>query len=213
MSSEGEPLAVAVAGLNAGLVARLEALLSTQRVVARAVPLADIAEGHASHSAVILVGVGTTSVEDDPRLVRLLRSDAGVPVVLFSELDNDTALLAALGRGAAGYLLAGISAEELVPALQRASAGQTVVDLAMGGRIAGHVAHGRWREQRDLDDWGLRPRERDVLEGLLEGQSNREIARELSLGEETVKTYLRNLYRKLGARDRSQAMAITSRRR
>jgi DNA-binding CsgD family transcriptional regulator len=60
-----------------------------------------------------------------------------------------------------------------------------------------------------LDGWALRPRERQVLESLLDGRTNREIAQELNLGEETVKTHLRSLYRKLGARDRAHAIAIT----
>jgi DNA-binding NarL/FixJ family response regulator len=52
-----------------------------------------------------------------------------------------------------------------------------------------------------------------VLELLIEGRSNRDIAGKLMLGEETVKTHLRNLYRKLGARDRFEAVAIALERR
>ncbi len=209
MALDPEPLAVLVIGLRPDLAAGAEALLAAhpRRVAVHAASLHDATNSGGGDAAVILVGVGTAAVDDEPLLVGLLRSDPVAPVVLLSELDDDTALLAALDRGAAGYLLAEVTGEELVAALERAAAGQTVADIAMGGRIASQLAHGTWRRQ-PIDGWDLRPRERQVLESLLAGRTNREIARELNLGEETVKTYLRTLYRKLGVRDRSQAIAI-----
>ena len=214
MSLGSEPLPVMVTGLEADLVARVEALLSPhhQRVAVRTVSLDDAGGSGRRDAAVMVAAVGTTPIDEEPRLLRLLFHPA-IPIVLFAALDDDSAVLAALRRRVAGYLLADISGEELVAALTRAAAGRIVVDVAIGGRIASHLAHRTSHDQLGLDAWDLRPRERQVLELLLYGRTNREIAREINLGEETVKTYLRSVYRKLGARDRSQAIAITLRRR
>jgi DNA-binding NarL/FixJ family response regulator len=214
MSLGPEPLPVMVTGLEADLIARVEALLAPhhQRVAVRTISLDDAGGSGPGEAAVIVAAVGTTPIDDEPRLLRMLRYLA-IPIVLFTALDDDSAVLEALRRRAAGYLLADISGEELVAALTRAAAGRIVVDVAIGGRIAGRLAHRTPHDQLRLDDWDLRPRERQVLELLLYGRTNREIAQEINLGEETVKTYLRSVYRKLGARDRSQAIAITLRRR
>ncbi len=216
MSPNPDPLPVLVAGLHPQLVAALQVKLlpHPHRVEIRAV----CSLHHAVHSgahcgAVVVVGTGAARIDEEPDLVGLLRSSSPVPVVILSEVDDDASLLAALDRGAAGYLLSEITGEELVAALHRVSDGEIVVDGAMGGRIISRLAKGTWPVRSPLDRTGLRPRESQVLESLLEGRTNREIARNLNLGEETVKTHLRSIYRKLGARDRSQAISIMLRRR
>jgi DNA-binding NarL/FixJ family response regulator len=210
-SDPAEPLQVLVTALNPRLAACLQARLAShhQRVVARLVPLTDFATTPPAPTRVILFGTGTTPISRDPTLARLLRSESTVPVVVVSDNDDEAAMLGALAHGAAGYLLTGAAGDLLVDALEQAAHGRTVIDMGMGGRIASRIAAQTRPPPPDLGRWDLRWRERQVLEGLLEGLTNREIARELNIGEETVKTYLRAVYRKLGARDRTHAVAIT----
>lgn len=214
MSPCSEALAVLLVEVEAGLAARVEALLSPchQRIAVRTISLAGAARSGPGDAAVVVAVAGTTPLDEDPGPLSLLDFHPNVPVVVVAALDDDDAALTALRRHAAGYLLADITAEELLAALTKVASGQTVLDLTIGGRIASRLAQGPRPEQPRLDDWDLRPREREVLEALLEGQTNREIAAQLHLGEETVKTYLRGVYRALGARDRAQAIAIALRR-
>jgi hypothetical protein len=89
------------------------------------------------------------------------------PVVIFTEEHDETGVLEALAAGAAGYLLAHISSEERVAALRRAADSETVIDLGMGARSPpgspAPAPHGP-------PTWYLRPRERQVLEPLRDGE-------------------------------------------
>ncbi len=192
--------------LSAGsraLLASYENLLSL-----RTVTLDDALRGHANDVAVVILAVGTGTVDDTPRLPQLLQPPPCPPVLVFSDVDDLNMAIATLRKGAAGYILSYATSEELFAAVQRAAAGQVIMDPHIGGRIAGHLAGGTWWPGTRLDAWDLEPRERQVLELLSGGRNNREIASALNLGEATIKTYLRSLYRKLGVRDRSQAIAL-----
>ena len=207
-SNPGPPVVVLVVETTQHLAAHLQALLA-QHPDAITVRTNSPTHGDLAGevvAAVILVATDTPSRQPT-------RTSPGTPVVLFSDVQDETVILGALSGAAAGYLHADISSQELLAAIRRAAKGETIVDFGTGGRIAVRLAHTRAGQTALLDSWGLRPRERQVLESLLDGRTNREIAGNLNLGEETVKTHLRSLYRKLGARDRAQAIAITLRNR
>lgn len=203
MNTRRSPLAIWVVADQVGLAEQfVEALAGEHdRVAARVARMG----GDLREAAVVVMALGDGPV-NQPSLDWLLTTRQASVVVLATVDDEETAV-AALRQGAAGYLLSDLPASEVVAALERVAAGQTAVDPVIAGRIISRLAQGTWRERSSLEGWGLRPRERQVLESLIEGRSNREIARQLDLGEETVKTYLRSGYRKLGARDRSQAIA------
>ena len=190
------------------LAAQLQALLALHRddITVRTISPTHGDPTGSPGAAVALVATHAPSRE--PTL-----NFSSTPVVIFSDIEDETAILRALSDGAAGYLHTDTSSEELLAAVRRAANGEAVVDLGTGGRIAARLAHIRAGQAALLDGWDLRPRERQVLESLLDGRTNREIAGNLHLGEETVKTHLRSLYRKLGARDRAQAIAIVLRNR
>jgi len=132
-------------------------------------------------------------------------------VVIFTDDADEQRLSEAVRRGASGYLLMSLSGAQLADHLVRARSGEVVVDPTLATRIAIRAAH-EWNGQvwpgRQL---GLSHRESQVLGLLAEGLSNRLIAAELVLGEETVKTHLRNIYRKLEVKDRAEAVAVAIR--
>ncbi|MFC4945112.1 response regulator [Pseudonocardia sp. GCM10023141] len=132
-------------------------------------------------------------------------------VVLLSVYDNERYLFQALRAGASGYLLKKIKADELVHQLELALTGVIVIDAGLASRAVDTAA----RLQRD-EFWpgarhGLTRRESEVLSLVVRGLSNRGIAEWLVVSEQTIKTHLRTIYRKLGSKDRSNAIATALR--
>ena len=122
-------------------------------------------------------------------------------VVIFSWNLHDDVVRRAIDRGAAGYLSKGMSAGEIVAAIQAVHEGETV---APGGAV--DVV-----DQPDAGDWpgretGLSARESEVLALITQGLSNQEIAERTYLSINSVKTYIRTAYRKIGVARRSQAV-------
>lgn len=113
--------------------------------------------------------------------------------------------------GAQGYLTKHISGDELVGHLQRVMAGDVVVSPALVGKVAvsaSRMARGEFWPGAGL---GLSQRESEVLFLLVQGASNRTIARRLTLGEETVKTHVSSILRKLNVAHRTEAVAVALR--
>lgn len=162
--------------------------------------------------AVVLLAASRVGADASPAIRRVL-SSGPAPVLLLTDDKKEASLLAALRYGAAGYLHSDADGSLLEAALEAVAGGQTFVDPHMAGRILSAMARDTWPDTAAFEVWNLRPREQAILQCLVAGRSNREIARELSLGEQTIKTHLRNLYRKLGARSRSEAVAIALGRR
>jgi DNA-binding NarL/FixJ family response regulator len=132
-------------------------------------------------------------------------------VVLLSVYDDEQYLYQALRAGAAGYLLKRIGGEELVRSLEQVREGETVVDSTMAGRIASSAARMESGEYWPGARLGLSQRESEVLGLMVAGLSNRAVASKLVIGEETVKSHARAIYRKLGVSDRASAVAAALR--
>ncbi|MEV6213587.1 response regulator transcription factor [Nocardia sp. NPDC051833] len=132
-------------------------------------------------------------------------------VVVLTVYDDEHYLYQALRAGAAGYVLKRVDGRELVAHLRRAADGETVIDPALAGRVALAAARldaGQFWSGAHL---GLTQRESEVLGLLVSGHSNRAVAGKLVVSEDTVKTHIRGLYRKLGVSDRSGAIAVALR--
>jgi DNA-binding NarL/FixJ family response regulator len=132
-------------------------------------------------------------------------------VVLLSAYDDEQYLFQALRAGAAGYLLKWIDGEGLVRQLELAAAGETVVDPTMAGRAVASAARLQAGEFWPGARLGLTQRESEVLGLLVAGLSNKAIAGRLVLGDETVKSHVRAIFRKLEVNDRANAVAVALR--
>lgn len=139
------------------------------------------------------------------------RAHPEVSVVLLTVYDDEHYLFQALRVGASGYILKRVDAGELVTHLRRARDGETVVDPALAGRVALSAARIHSGDFWPGAHLGLTQRESDVLELLVSGHANKAIAGELVISEDTVKTHLRGLYRKLGVADRASAVSAALR--
>lgn len=121
--------------------------------------------------------------------------------VVLTTYDGDEDIYRALKSGAKAYLLKGMTSEELITTIREVAAGKSHIPAAIAERLA---------ERMGTED--LTPREADVLEQIVHGKSNKEIATELDISEATVKTHINSLLSKLGVTDRTQAATAAIRR-
>ncbi|HEX6478061.1 MAG TPA: response regulator transcription factor [Ktedonobacteraceae bacterium] len=125
-------------------------------------------------------------------------------VILVTMHENPRYLLEALKAGAAGYVLKDISQRKLISAVHSVLRGESILNKELVIRSLGHLA-----EQAPLQEvqllGRLSPREREVLQLLTRGQTNREIAQQLIVSVSTVKIHVEHILAKLGVSDRTQA--------
>ena len=133
-------------------------------------------------------------------LTKALRLNAGRPVALISGTATRTIAEAALAAGAAGFLPKTISARSLIHAVRFMVAGEKYIPVEFMTERAHDMENPLAKK--------LTPREFDVLRGLILGQSNKEIAKNLHLQEVTIKLHVKTLSRKLNARNRTHAAMI-----
>src|SRR5262252_9028578 len=118
-------------------------------------------------------------------------------IIVLTTHAGDVLVARALKAGARAYLLKGLLRKELLETIRAVHVGQKRVSPEVAAEIAEHAT-----------DDALTPREIDVLRLIVRGNPNKIIAAELSLTEETVKSHIRNILSKLGANDRTHAVAI-----
>lgn len=129
-------------------------------------------------------------------LARMLRANSNHPVALLSGDASGQIALDALAAGAAGFIPKTLDTGSMICAIQSMVAGQTFLP-------AGHL---QVTEPKAVGN--LTERETEVLRGIYDGKSNKEIARDLDIQEVTVKLHVKTLFRKLDARNRTQAAMI-----
>jgi len=195
-----------------GLTAMLAHFDDDVDIVGTATTLADARRAiDASLPDIVLsdVRIGRDSGLD---LVReLAQTHPAVKVVLLTVYDDEHYLFQALRVGARGYVLKRIDAAELVGHLLRVAEGEIAIDAALAGRVAMSAARISSGEFWPGANHGLTQRESEVLALLVAGHSNRAIASTLVVTEDTVKTHIRSLYRKLDVQDRGGAIAFALR--
>jgi two-component system NarL family response regulator len=114
--------------------------------------------------------------------------------IVLTTYDGDEDIYRALQAGARAYLLKGMTFEELIATIRSVHAGKSYIPQAIAAKLAARLG----AEE-------LTPREFDVLEQIVHGKCNKEIAVELNISETTVKTHINRLLDKMGAADRTQA--------
>lgn len=146
---------------------------------------------------------------DGVELCRELRSSEHPPACLvLTAFDDEDALVGAIMAGASGYLLKQVRGHDVVNAVREVAAGRSLLDPITTARIFNRV-----RRPEPADPAGsLTEREREVLDLIGAGLSNREIAQRLFLAEKTVKNHVTALLAKLGMKRRTQAAAWVARR-
>ncbi len=134
--------------------------------------------------------------------------DPTIKGLILTSYEDDEALFAAIMAGAAGYVLKQIRGTDLVDAVRRVAAGQSLLDPAVTARVLERIRTGieEPRELRSLTD-----QERRILEYIAEGLTNHEIAQRMFLADKTVKNYVSSVLAKLGLERRTQAAVLATR--
>jgi two-component system response regulator DevR len=127
--------------------------------------------------------------------------------LILTSYDDDEALFAAIMAGAAGYVLKQIRGTDLVDAVRRVAAGQSLLDPAVTQQVLDRLRRGP-EENSALAP--LTDQERRILELIGEGMTNRQIAEAMFLAEKTVKNYVSSLLAKLGLERRTQAAVFAA---
>jgi two-component system, NarL family, response regulator DevR len=133
--------------------------------------------------------------------------DPTIQALILTSYEDDEALFAAIMAGAAGYVLKQIKGTDLVDAVRRVAAGQSLLDPAVTARVLERIRRGP--EQPD-ELKGLTEQERRILALVAEGLTNREIAQRMFLSEKTIKNYVSSLLAKLGMERRTQAAVLAA---
>ena len=171
---------------------------------AQAIKLASELEPDVILMDLVMPGVdGVTAM----RAVRK-RSPRSRVIVLTSFLDDER-LMPAIEAGADGYLLKDVEPSELARAIRTAQTGEAMIAPSVAGRLLRTLSRPRSASTVDADR--LTRREREVLELIAAGRSNKRIAFELGIAEKTVKTHVGHVFAKLGVTDRTQAALIAVR--
>ena len=144
----------------------------------------------------VLLDVGLPGIDGLTLLAQIRERHPRANVVMLSASDDPRQIAAALRRGASGYVLKSIGPEDLASVLRQAVEGTVFHAVAAPGAESDDAAKAV----------GLSQKERVVLEQLALGRSNKEIAKELWVSEQTVKFHLRRIYRKLGVATRTDAV-------
>jgi two-component system NarL family response regulator len=126
-----------------------------------------------------------------------------VKVVMLTVSEEDAHLVEAIRAGAAGYLLKHLNASEFLQMIKGVEHGQAAISQSMTGRLFNQIVHPARSEEVVLSE-----REVEVLRLVAAGRSNREIATELSVSENTVKFHLRNILHRLTVSNRAEAVMV-----
>ena len=133
-----------------------------------------------------------------------------IQCLMLTSFADDEALFAAIMAGASGYVLKQIRGNDLVDAIRRVAAGESLLDPLVTRRVLERLR----AKPEDEEDEGLRQlseQERKILDLIAEGYTNRQIAETIHLAEKTVKNYVSNLLAKLGMSRRAEAAAYAAR--
>jgi two-component system response regulator DevR len=136
----------------------------------------------------------------------ILRENPAARVLVLTSFTDDTFIYEAITAGAQGYLMKEIDPAGLVDAIERVSAGESVISPDLTARMLAIVRANS--KQTDSIFTLLSPQEKRVLDLVVQGRTNKEIAEKLGLSENTVKNYLANVFEKMHVRRRSQAAAL-----
>ena len=159
------------------------------------------------HPTVVLMDIRMPELDGLEATRRILAADANARVLVLTTFDLDEYVYEALRAGASGFVLKDDPPEQLLAAIRIVAAGEALLSPAITKRVIERFTRlPRPEAPRGLEE--LTERELDVFRLVARGLSNAEIGKELFISETTVKTHITHVLRKLGLRDRVQAVVL-----
>jgi DNA-binding NarL/FixJ family response regulator len=151
----------------------------------------------------ILMDLGLPGMNGIEGTRRVRERSPSIPVVMLTVHQSNDRIFEAICAGASGYLLKSATGDEILHSLENVLDG----GAAINGRIARRVLDMFTRMATPQADYGLSPREKQILEQLVDGYTKQEIAERLFLSPHTIDTHVRSIYTKLHVNNRSGAVA------
>ncbi|MBF6591560.1 MAG: response regulator transcription factor [Ktedonobacterales bacterium] len=190
----------------------LIAILSTQPDFALVGTAADgrevVRQVEALRPDVLLLDLAMPEIDGVEALGHVRLRSPETRVIVFTAFDTDERILAAVRAGAQGYLLKGAPRDDIFRAVRVVHAGGSLLEPMVASRLLRQIGQG----QPAADAVTLTPRELEVLRLIARGLQNKEVAAELGITERTVKFHTGSVYRKLGAGNRTEAVALATQR-
>jgi len=161
---------------------------------------------------VILMDIKMPDISGIEAAKEILRKKALTKIIFLTVFEDTEFVRLALQSGANGYILKHVSRDKLIETIKRVHQGETVIDPAVLRQIIKDYARtpGNNEQNSASQRAELTPREHEILQYLTRGLTNKEISTETHLAVDTVKTHLHNIFRKLGVKNRAQAIAQIS---
>jgi DNA-binding NarL/FixJ family response regulator len=163
----------------------------------------------------VLMDIKLPKVDGIEATRRIKEACASVEILVLSAYEDDESVFQAIQAGASGYVLKDITPVNLVRAIRAVRAGMSAVHPGITRRLLTRISlmsRARTPGAAQIHSDGLTDREVEILVGISKGASSRELAAKIFVSESTVKSHLRTIYRKIGVRDRSQAVAYAIRK-
>ncbi|MFZ3062224.1 MAG: response regulator transcription factor [Actinomycetota bacterium] len=136
----------------------------------------------------------------------VLASVPSVRTLVVTAFEDEEDVLSAVKSGAVGYLLKSASPKEIFDAIRKASNGQPVMSLFATQAMMRQIVTGHVESEGSFLSQHLTPREKEILQLMAEGLTNRELSKKLWISEKTVKTHVSSILHKLGQKSRAQAV-------
>lgn len=181
---------------------RIEDLACTQRFTACEDAFAALTSEPAPQ--VLLLDVGLPGMNGIDGIARLRQFAPQTAVVILTVFEEDDKIFRAICAGAAGYLLKTSSTEDIAAAIRSAAAGGSPINPTIARRVLEMFSKANTASQ---NDYGLTPREMDILKLLVDGRTIKDAAAQLGIGYYTADEYIRSVYVKLQVRSRGSAIA------
>lgn len=160
---------------------------------------------------IILLDVGLPGMSGLDGIVRLKEHAPNAQVVILTVFDDDEKIYRAICAGASGYLLKGAPMDELTMALEQVARGGSPMTPRVARRVLEMFS--KLAPRKEAEAAMLSPRERQIIEGMAAGLTNKQIADRLGLSAHTTDSYTRTIYEKLHVNSRSGAVAKAMRDR
>ena len=154
---------------------------------------------------VVLMDVNMPGLDGIEATRRLRAGQPDIQVLMLTISKNDQDLIGAIKAGAKGYLLKSAEASEVIESIRRVAAGQAILPPELMGRVLDELANPTPAPME------LTNRETDILKLITQGRGNKEIAGQLHISENTVKTHVRHILEKLNLSNRAEAAAYAVR--
>ncbi len=162
--------------------------------------------GH--HPDLLVMDLRMEPVNGLGMLARIRKEGFLTPVLILTMSDAESDLANALRAGVRGYLLKDMAPDDVVDAIRRVAAGELVVAPAMTSKMIGILQHGAQDQGGKNTLKSLTEREREILQLLAHGESNKAIAMTLGISNDTVKQHVRHILTKLNLTSRVEAAVL-----